>query len=191
MSDPRFVPAAMPWAESWRTIGVTGTNGKTSTTVMAAAVIQAAGLHVFSSTTLDYCVDGQSLHMTRSWPSFLAAAEHCHDLGGRTRSSRSRVRRWPAGTRSAGATTSGCSPTSRRIKSGDAILSRSIWSGDPDAHLRSLQALRAVRGTSTGARPRGVDDLTVGQLLYLALERDFKTPAASGAKRPRTGPRSF
>jgi len=82
VSDPRFVPAATPWAESWRTIGVTGTNGKTSTTVLAAAVIQAAGLHVFSSTTLDYCVDGESLHMTRSWPSFLAAAEHCHELGG-------------------------------------------------------------------------------------------------------------
>jgi len=82
VSDPRIVPAALPWAESWRTIGVTGTNGKTSTTVLAAAVIQAAGLHVFSSTTLDYCVDGASLHMTRSWPSFLAAAEHCHRLGG-------------------------------------------------------------------------------------------------------------
>ncbi len=82
VSDPRIVPAALPWAESWRTIGVTGTNGKTSTTVLAAAVIQAAGLHVFSSTTLDYCVDGVSMEMVRSWPSFLQAAEHCHSLGG-------------------------------------------------------------------------------------------------------------
>ncbi len=83
VSDPRIVPAARPWAESWWTIGVTGTNGKTSTTVLAAAAIQAAGLHVFSSTTLDYCVDGESLQMTRSWPSFLEAAERCHELGGK------------------------------------------------------------------------------------------------------------
>jgi UDP-N-acetylmuramoyl-L-alanyl-D-glutamate--2,6-diaminopimelate ligase len=83
VSDPRIVPAALPWAEPWRTIGVTGTNGKTSTTVLAAAAIQAAGLHVFSSTTLDYCIDGAPLELTRSWPSFLAAAEQCHALGGR------------------------------------------------------------------------------------------------------------
>ena len=82
MSDPRIVPAALPWAEGWRTIGVTGTNGKTSTTVLAAAMIEAAGLHVFSSTTLDYCVDGRSLGLARSWPSFLAGAERCHKLGG-------------------------------------------------------------------------------------------------------------
>ncbi len=83
MSDPRIVPAALPWAEAWRTIGVTGTNGKTSTTVLTAAIVQASGRHVFSSTTLDYCVDGVSLAMQRSWPSFLAAAERCHALGGR------------------------------------------------------------------------------------------------------------
>lgn len=82
MSDPRIVPAALPWAEAWRTIGVTGTNGKTSTTVLAAAAILAGGEHVFSSTTLDYCVDGESLALTRNWPNFLAAAERCHQLGG-------------------------------------------------------------------------------------------------------------
>jgi len=72
-----------PWAEAWRTIGVTGTNGKTSTTVLAAAAIRAAGRHVFSSTTLDYRIDGELLPLARSWPSFLAAAEQCHALGGR------------------------------------------------------------------------------------------------------------
>jgi UDP-N-acetylmuramoyl-L-alanyl-D-glutamate--2,6-diaminopimelate ligase len=74
---------ARPWAEAWRTIGVTGTNGKTSTTVLAAAAILAAGRHVFSSTTLDYRIDGAPLPLVRSWPSFLAAAEQCHALGGR------------------------------------------------------------------------------------------------------------
>jgi UDP-N-acetylmuramoyl-L-alanyl-D-glutamate--2,6-diaminopimelate ligase len=74
---------ARPWAEAWRTIGVTGTNGKTSTTVLAAAAIRAAGRHVFSSTTLDYRIDGEALGLERSWPSFLAAAEQCHRIGGR------------------------------------------------------------------------------------------------------------
>ena len=82
VNDPRIVPAALPWAEAWRTIGVTGTNGKTSTTVLAAAAIQAGGERVFSSTTLDYCVDGVSLGLTRNWPNFLRAAERCHELGG-------------------------------------------------------------------------------------------------------------
>jgi len=83
VSDADIVPTARPWAESWRTIGVTGTNGKTSTTVLAAAAIQAAGRHVFSSTTLDYRIDGEALAVERSWPSFLAAAEQCHGIGGR------------------------------------------------------------------------------------------------------------
>lgn len=82
VSDPRIVPAALPWAEAWRTIGVTGTNGKTSTTVLTAAAILAAGEHVFSSTTLDYCIDGVALAQPRNWPNFLAAAERCHALGG-------------------------------------------------------------------------------------------------------------
>ncbi len=82
MTQPRIVPPALPWAASWCTIGVTGTNGKTSTTTLAAAAVQAAGHHVFSSTTLDYCIDGVSLQLERSWSSFLAAAERCHQKGG-------------------------------------------------------------------------------------------------------------
>lgn len=82
MSDANIVPPARPWAASWRTIGVTGTNGKTSTTVLAAAAIQAAGRPVFSSTTLDYRIDGAPLGLPRGWQSFLAGAELCHRRGG-------------------------------------------------------------------------------------------------------------
>jgi UDP-N-acetylmuramoyl-L-alanyl-D-glutamate--2,6-diaminopimelate ligase len=80
---PEISPLERPWAHLWRTIGVTGTNGKTSTTVLAAAAIRASGRHVFSSTTLDYRIDGEDLGLERSWPGFLAAAQRCHDLGGR------------------------------------------------------------------------------------------------------------
>ena len=83
VNDPRFVPAAATWAEPWRTIGVTGTNGKTSTTALTAATFLAAGRHVFWSSTLGYYVDGVELGMPRSWGSFLAGAERCNELGGR------------------------------------------------------------------------------------------------------------
>ena len=83
VTDPRPVPAAAPWAEPWRTIGVTGTNGKTSTTALAAAAVLASGRHVFWSSTLGYCVDGVDTGTPRSWGSFLDAAEQCHALGGR------------------------------------------------------------------------------------------------------------
>lgn len=82
-SDPRHVPAAAAFAETWRTIGVTGTNGKTSTTALASAAVLASGRPVFWSSTLGYCVDGVELGLPRSWGSFLEAAERCHGLGGR------------------------------------------------------------------------------------------------------------
>lgn len=84
VSDPsRPVQAAAPWAEAWRTIGVTGTNGKTSTTALAASAVRASGRHVFWSSTLGYCVDGVDVGLPRSWGSFLDAAEQCGSMGGR------------------------------------------------------------------------------------------------------------
>ncbi|MBZ5715321.1 Mur ligase family protein [Nannocystis pusilla] len=83
MSDPRPVPAAAPWAEDMRTFGVTGTNGKTSTTTMLAAIVRAAGERVFSATTLDYSLDGRPLAVERSWQGFLAAAEQSRAAGAR------------------------------------------------------------------------------------------------------------
>lgn len=47
----RPVPAAV-WAEGIFTVGVTGTNGKTSTTLMVADVLRASGLPVAVETTL-------------------------------------------------------------------------------------------------------------------------------------------
>lgn len=83
VSDPRPVPAAAPWAEPLRTVGVTGTNGKTSTTSMIAAAVQAAGLPVFSATTLDYCLDGASLGPARGWQAFVDAAARAVQAGAR------------------------------------------------------------------------------------------------------------
>jgi UDP-N-acetylmuramoyl-L-alanyl-D-glutamate--2,6-diaminopimelate ligase len=66
-----------------RTIGVTGTNGKTSTTTMLAAIVRAAGERVFSATTLAYCLDGAAIGQQRSWQGFLDAAALARRSGAR------------------------------------------------------------------------------------------------------------
>src|SRR5690606_5814623 len=83
VSDPRPVLVAAPWAEDMRSFGVTGTNGKTSTTTLLAAIVRAAGERVFSATTLDYSLDGRPLAVQRSWPGFIAAAEQSRLAGAR------------------------------------------------------------------------------------------------------------
>ena len=84
MSEPRtVVPPAAPWAADLCTFGVTGTNGKTSTTTMLAAIVRAAGLRVFSATTLDYRLDGELLDVPRSWDGFVAGVERSVRAGAR------------------------------------------------------------------------------------------------------------
>ncbi len=70
-SQQRPVEPAAPWAASWRTVGVTGTNGKTSTTALLSAAIRAAGLGVFTVSTLDFEIDGRRVDAPRTWPAFL------------------------------------------------------------------------------------------------------------------------
>lgn len=65
---PTKPPAA--WAESLFTVGVTGTNGKTSTTRLIDAALRAAGLGVVSETTLGYQLNGQPLNVPRTLPGF-------------------------------------------------------------------------------------------------------------------------
>jgi UDP-N-acetylmuramoyl-L-alanyl-D-glutamate--2,6-diaminopimelate ligase len=48
----RPVQAAAPWAEGLFTVGVTGTNGKTSTTLLVAEVLRSSGQRVVVETTL-------------------------------------------------------------------------------------------------------------------------------------------
>ena len=84
VNEPRtVVPPVAPWAAELCTIGVTGTNGKTTTTTMLAAIVRAAGLRGFSATTLDYRLDGAPLAVERTWPGFVEAAERSHRAGAR------------------------------------------------------------------------------------------------------------
>jgi len=69
----RPVPAAFPWAEPLVTVGVTGTNGKTSTTHFIAAILRASGRRVVCQSTLGYFFDGDELRIERSERGFVQA----------------------------------------------------------------------------------------------------------------------
>lgn len=78
----RPVPAAAPWAEPMFTIGVTGTNGKTSTAWMIAAAVRAAALQVLRITTLGVALDDEVLPRGKQFADFVttlarAAARGC------------------------------------------------------------------------------------------------------------------
>jgi len=69
----RPTPAPFAWAEPFFTVGVTGTNGKTSTTYLIASVFRASGHPVMSETTLGYLVGRESIDVPRTTRGFLSA----------------------------------------------------------------------------------------------------------------------
>lgn len=81
-SIPRPVAAAAPWADPLLSIGVTGTNGKTSTTWMICAALRAAALSVLRISTLGVALDDAALPRGKRFSDFLAtlagaAAQGC------------------------------------------------------------------------------------------------------------------
>lgn len=83
MVVPRPTPAAVDWAEDLLTIGVTGTNGKTSTVHLVAAILGATGTPALSVSTVGYAVGGQPLPLRASASGFLDAMARLRDAGGR------------------------------------------------------------------------------------------------------------
>ena len=79
----RAPPPAPPWAESLLSVGVTGTNGKTSTTGMVAALLGLLARPVARSTTLGYFLDDEQLEAPPHYAGFLAMMERCLAAGGR------------------------------------------------------------------------------------------------------------
>jgi UDP-N-acetylmuramoyl-L-alanyl-D-glutamate--2,6-diaminopimelate ligase len=69
----RPTPAPFPWADRFTTIGVTGTNGKTSTTQLVAAAISGQGRKVLCETTIGYAFDGTPVRVKRTFKGFLGA----------------------------------------------------------------------------------------------------------------------
>jgi UDP-N-acetylmuramoyl-L-alanyl-D-glutamate--2,6-diaminopimelate ligase len=83
MSDVRPPPAAPPWADSLCTVGVTGTNGKTSTTAMIAALLGELARPVARVTTVGSFLDDERLDVPAHYPGFLETMQRCLNRGGR------------------------------------------------------------------------------------------------------------
>ncbi len=77
----RPVRAAFPWAEPLLTAGVTGTNGKTSTTHLLASMLQAGGHHVVCESTLGHFFDGEEVAIEPSERGFYASMRRAAAAG--------------------------------------------------------------------------------------------------------------
>ncbi len=80
MRPPPEPPA---WADSLSCVGVTGTNGKTSTTGMVAALLGLLARPVARSTTLGCFLDDELLDVPPHYAGFLTMMERCVAAGGR------------------------------------------------------------------------------------------------------------
>ncbi|MCP4896817.1 MAG: UDP-N-acetylmuramoyl-L-alanyl-D-glutamate--2,6-diaminopimelate ligase [bacterium] len=73
-SEPRHTMARLAWAlagepqQSLRLIGITGTNGKTTTTDLIAAMFESAGHSIGCFGTLEYRIPGEAVRAERTTP---------------------------------------------------------------------------------------------------------------------------
>jgi UDP-N-acetylmuramoyl-L-alanyl-D-glutamate--2,6-diaminopimelate ligase len=75
--------APFDWAEPLCTVGVTGTNGKSSTTHLIARAIAAAGHSVLTESTLGYWFNEEELAVPRTSRGYLAALREAAERGAR------------------------------------------------------------------------------------------------------------
>jgi UDP-N-acetylmuramoyl-L-alanyl-D-glutamate--2,6-diaminopimelate ligase len=76
-------PAPPPWADSLFTVGITGTNGKTSTTATVAALLANLALPVARVTTVGSFLDEERLEVPAHYEGFLETMRRCLAAGGR------------------------------------------------------------------------------------------------------------
>jgi UDP-N-acetylmuramoyl-L-alanyl-D-glutamate--2,6-diaminopimelate ligase len=76
-------PAPPPWADSLFTVGVTGTNGKTSTTAMTAALLAELARPVARVTTVGSFLDDELLDVGSHYDGFLETMRRCLAAGGK------------------------------------------------------------------------------------------------------------
>jgi UDP-N-acetylmuramoyl-L-alanyl-D-glutamate--2,6-diaminopimelate ligase len=83
MPPLRPPPAPPPWADSLFTVGVTGTNGKTSTTAMTAALLAELARPVARVTTVGSFLDDELLDVGSHYDGFLETMRRCLAAGGK------------------------------------------------------------------------------------------------------------
>lgn len=77
----RPVTPPAPWAADMFTVGVTGTNGKTSTTHMITAALEAAGHSTLRIGTVGVEFGGKPLPRGKRFADFLATLQQAHEQG--------------------------------------------------------------------------------------------------------------
>ncbi len=82
------VPAPPAWSAELLTVGVTGTNGKTTTTAWVAAALRALAASkgegpVARATTVGFFLDDEEVAVEKTYAGFIAAMQACFDRGGR------------------------------------------------------------------------------------------------------------
>jgi UDP-N-acetylmuramoyl-L-alanyl-D-glutamate--2,6-diaminopimelate ligase len=73
-------PAPPSWAREFTSVGVTGTNGKTTTTLQIASIL---GRDAFRATTVGYFIGDREVRTEHTYDGFIAAVEEAHRVGSR------------------------------------------------------------------------------------------------------------
>lgn len=77
------LPSPPAWSKQLTTVGVTGTNGKTSTTRWLAATLARVASPVAQATTLGSFLDDEPLEVEKTWEGFIATMKAGFDRGGK------------------------------------------------------------------------------------------------------------
>ncbi|MEI9949841.1 MAG: UDP-N-acetylmuramyl-tripeptide synthetase [Pseudomonadota bacterium] len=83
MTAVRPPPAAPPWAGSLFSVGITGTNGKTTTCAMTAALLGELSRPVARVTTVGAFLDEERQDVPAHYAGFLETLQRCLERGGR------------------------------------------------------------------------------------------------------------
>lgn len=78
---PRRVPSPPAWHDALFTVGVTGTNGKTTTTAWIAAALRRLGAPVARATTVGFYVDDELVPMEETYEGFVRGMKIARDRG--------------------------------------------------------------------------------------------------------------
>lgn len=76
------MPAPPAWHKDLFTVGVTGTNGKTTTTAWVAAALRSFGKPVARATTVGFFVDDEEIPVEKSYDGFIHGMKVALDRGG-------------------------------------------------------------------------------------------------------------
>jgi UDP-N-acetylmuramoyl-L-alanyl-D-glutamate--2,6-diaminopimelate ligase len=81
---PRRVPVPPAWSKQLHAVGITGTNGKTTTTAWVAAALRRLGAGpVARATTVGFFLDDEKVELEKSYAGFVDGMHTCFERGGK------------------------------------------------------------------------------------------------------------